>query len=121
MPLDPTVYLQDILDCIDLIQVYTRGMTKHAFFNSQEKQDAAIRRLEIIGEATRQLPKDFTAAHPGIHWARIVAMRNRLIHAYGNVDLELTWVVIEREFPKLKKQVQALVGQQDEQSPELDL
>ena len=113
MPSDPNVYLQDILGSIDLIEVYTRNLTRSGFLASQEKQDAVIRRLEIIGEATRHLPAETTAAHPEIPWARIIAMRNRLIHAYGRVDLELTWAVVERELPKLKRQVRTLLEQYD--------
>ena len=111
MPTDPTIYLQDILECIDLIELYTQNLTKSAFLASREKQDAVIRRLEIIGEATRHLPPEITAAHQEIPWPRIIAMRNRLIHAYGQVDLELTWKVVERELPRLKRLVRALLDQ----------
>ena len=113
MPTDPTVYLQDILESISLIEVYTRNLTRSEFLASQEKQDAVIRRLEIIGEATRHLPATITAAHPEVQWPRIIAMRNRLIHAYGRVDLELTWAVVERELPKLRRQVCTLLEQYD--------
>ena len=109
MPTDPNVYLQDILESIDLIETYTEDLTRSGFLASREKQDAVIRRLEIIGEATRHLPAKTTAAHPEVPWHRIIAMRNRLIHAYGQVDLELTWAVIERELPKLKGQVHMLL------------
>ncbi len=111
MPTDPTVYLQDILESINLIEVYTRNLTRSEFLASQEKQDAVIRRLEIIGEATRHLPAETTAAHPEIPWVRIIAMRNRLIHAYGLVDLQLTWAVVEHELPKLKERVRTLLEQ----------
>lgn len=108
MPKDFTIFLSDILECIDLIEAYTSNLDKSAFLASQEKQDAVIRRLEIIGEASRQLPAEFTAAHEEIPWPRIIAMRNRLVHAYGRVDLALTWEVVERELPRLKIQVRAI-------------
>ena len=111
MPTDPTVYLSDILESIDLIETYTKSLDRSAFLASQEKQDAVIRRLEIIGEATRHLPAEFTAAHREIPWPRIIAMRNRLVHAYGRVDLDLTWEVVERELPKLKEQVSRILEQ----------
>lgn len=114
MPTDPTNYLHDILESIDLIETYTQDLTRLGFLASREKQDAVIRRLEIIGEATRHLPAEITAAHPEIPWPRIIAMRNRLIHAYGRVDLELTWAVIKRELPKLKRQVRGLLEQLNE-------
>ncbi len=90
MSTEPCVYLQDILESIDLIEVYTESLTRKGFLDSREKQDAIIRRLEVIGEATRHLPNDLTEANPEVPWSRIIAMRNRLIHAYGRVDLVLT-------------------------------
>ena len=114
MTSDPLVFLQDILDSIDLIECYTQNLTEPAFLSSQEKQDAVIRRLEVIGEATRNLPAEFTGAHPGIPWGRIVAMRNRLAHAYASVDLKLTWAVVVNDLPILKREVLALVKAQDE-------
>lgn len=121
MPSDTVVFLQDILDCIDLIESYTRNLAKSAFLDSKEKQDAVIRRLEIIGEATRRLPKEFTAAHPEVPWPRMIAMRNRLIHAYGRVDLELTWVVVERDLPKLKRELGALLENRKGSCPKDEL
>ena len=109
MPTDPSVYLQDILESIDLIEAYAKSLTRETFLDSREKQDAIIRRLEVIGEATRNLPRELTEAHPNVPWSRIIAMRNRLIHAYGRVDLELTWEVVERELPKLRAQVREIL------------
>ena len=114
MPSDPLVYLQDILESIEPIERYAESLTESAFFSSQEKQDAIIRRLEIIGEAARKLPTEFTRAHQEIPWPRIVAMRNRLIHAYARVDLKLTWAVVERELPKLKRDIRALLEFQED-------
>ena len=111
MPTDHTIYLQDILECIDLIELYTQNLSKSAFLASREKQDAVIRRLEIIGEATRHLPTEITVDDQEIPWPRIIAMRNRLIHAYGQVDLELTCAVVERELPQLKSRVRSLLKQ----------
>ncbi len=110
MSTDSCVYLHDILESISLIEVYTESLTREAFLDSREKQDAVIRRLEVIGEATRNLPNELTEAHPEVPWSPIIAMRNRLIHAYGRVDLELTWEVVERELPKLKAQVRVILG-----------
>ena len=109
-----SIYLQDIVESIELIELYTEKLTAESFLASQEKQDAVIRRLEVIGEAARLLTAAFKDAHPVVPWSQIVAMRNRLIHEYGRVDLELTWTVVRRDLPKLKHQIRSILDQLEE-------
>lgn len=74
-------------------------------------QDAVIRRIEIIGEAVKNLPSDLKQAHPETPWQDISDMRNKLIHAYFQVDLELVWEVITKDLPPFKEQVKALLDE----------
>ena len=99
---DPEVFLSHILESIDLIEGYSEGITLVEFIESPQLQDAIIRRIEIIGEAVKNLPEDFKRNHPEIAWQKIAGMRDVLIHQYFGVDLALTWDVIQSDIPDLK-------------------
>lgn len=90
MKKNPKVFLEHILESIDLIEQYSKGVTQAQFFKSRPVQDAIIRRLEIIGEAVKNLPSSFRAQNEGIPWKQIAGMRDILIHEYFDVDLVLT-------------------------------
>lgn len=105
MTKDPRVYLDHILQSIELIESYVQGRTLEEFLESVPLQDQVLRRIEIIGEATRNLPGDLTAKYPDVPWRRIVAMRNILIHVYFGVDLELAWRVATHEVGALKESI----------------
>jgi len=108
MKKDGTVFIEHISECIDLIGDYVRGKTKKDFFSSKQLQDSVIRRIEIIGEAVKNLPEDLKNEYPGIPWKRISGMRDILIHEYFGIDLELTWRVAKSEIPKFKKQISGI-------------
>ena len=102
---DPEVFLSHILESIDLIEGYSEGITLVEFIESPQLQDAIIRRIEIIGEAVKNLPEDFKKDHPEIAWQKIAGMRDVLIHQYFGVDLALTWDVIQSDIPDLKQNI----------------
>lgn len=97
--------LNDIIYCIDLINRYTDGISKHAFLTSQEKQDLVVHRLEILGEATKRLTKDFISKYPGINWSEMAKMRDVLIHQYDGIDLEIVWETIKVDLVEVEKYV----------------
>lgn len=102
---DPKIFLLHILESIEKIEEFTKGITKKEFFKSIKTQDAVIRRLEIIGEATKNLPKEFTQKHPEVPWGELARMRDKLIHGYFGVDLNLTFKIIKEDLPDLKKKI----------------
>ena len=68
-----------------------------------------VHHLQIVGEAARQLSDEFTGVHPEIPWARIISMRNILVHNYFGIDLEEVWSAVERDIPELKRKVTTIL------------
>jgi uncharacterized protein with HEPN domain len=106
---DPKEHLRDILDAIARIERYAaRG--REAF--EQDGTDPGlgmVHHLQVIGEATAQLGRNFHNAHPEVPWPQIVAMRNILIHEYFGVDLGEVWKTVERDLPGFKRAIERLL------------
>ncbi len=102
---DAKVFIEHILECIDLIEQYVEGTTRERFLDSTQLQDAVIRRIEIIGEAIKNVPPQMKDRYPDIPWKRIAGMRDILIHEYFGVDLNLTWKVATAELDELRKKM----------------
>lgn len=109
MKKDPLVFLKHIVECIDLIEKYSKDITKKDFKGNTELQDAIMRRLEIIGEAARNLPDGFKGDYSEIQWRQIIAARNILVHFYFGVDLNTIWNIIKNDLPKLKGQIESML------------
>lgn len=109
----PTPYLEDILESIFRIEKYIGEIKNNRkdFEEDLEKQDAVIRRIEIIGEATKRLEKDFKDQYSEIPWRKMAGMRDVLVHEYDQIDLDLVWEVIIKDLPILKKSVQIVLDQ----------
>lgn len=100
MSKDPQVYLAHIRDAINLIREYTEE-GQDSFLRDRKTQDAVIRNLEIIGEAVKQLPAEMKERHTDIPWKDISGMRDRLIHHYFGVNINLVWGVVENRLDAL--------------------
>ena len=107
-------YLGHILEAIERIHAYVEDVDEAGFLASTIVQDAVIRNLEVIGEASRNIERahpEFATAHPELPLALANDMRNALAHGYFKVDLEIVWKTIHNDLPVLYKQVQALAEQ----------
>jgi uncharacterized protein with HEPN domain len=105
---DDSVYLQHILECINRIEHHV-GSGREAFFASNLLQDATLRNLQTLSEATQRLSQAAKASQSQIPWLQIAAFRNVLVHNYLGIDLEQIWVVVHRDLPPLKRAVYAML------------
>jgi|WetSurMetagenome_2_1015567.scaffolds.fasta_scaffold156935_2 uncharacterized protein with HEPN domain len=101
--------LWDILDAIQCIYEYSKGMNYKAFLQDRKTRDAVVRNIEIIGEAVRSLPPRFKQKHPDIAWKDIIGMRNVIVHHYFGVLSDVVWNVVKKELPSLEIQIKKLV------------
>jgi uncharacterized protein with HEPN domain len=113
-------YLAHIAEAIARIMEYTEDLDEVAFLNSPMVQDAVVRNLEIIGEASNTIEKrypGFAAAHPELPLAAAYQMRNAVAHGYFRVDYEIVWRTVRRELPELHQTVRRLIDQLDPLPP----
>ena len=102
-------YLGHILEAIERIKEYVADMDETAFLSSHLVQDAVIRNIEIIGEASNNIQRVdsvFAAQHSDIPWQVMYAMRNRVSHGYDKVDFEMVWKIIHNDLPVLHRLIQ---------------
>ena len=111
MPHRPEKYLRDMLDRAALIQTYTTAKTREDFLNTHLMQDAVHWNLCIIGEALSQLRRvDEPMAQKLTGQAKIVGLRNQLIHGYDSVNTDITWEILQKHLPLLIQELRALLG-----------
>jgi len=109
MKKDSRIFLKHVLESISIVELHTLSFTESQFLKNIQLQDAVTRRLEIIGEAVKNLPLNLRNKYPQVPWKKIAGLRDMLIHEYFNTDLVLVWRVIKRELPKLKKQIEKIL------------
>ncbi|HEX7342908.1 MAG TPA: DUF86 domain-containing protein [bacterium] len=103
-------YIQDILEAMAEVEEFTAGMRFEDFRQDRKSVNAVVRSLEIIGEASKKLPKKLREKHPEIPWKRMTGMRDKLIHEYFGVDLDMVWEVVRREIPPLRTLMQKVLS-----------
>ena len=102
-------YLKHILEAISDAESSVKGLSKKEFKENKDVRDATVRRIEIIGEAVKNISKDLKDKHPEVEWKKIAGSRDKMIHAYFNVDLDIVWLITKQYMPKLKKQIQQIL------------
>lgn len=109
MSRDVKLYLADIeLACKKIIR-YTSGFAFREFTQDDEKYDAVLRNLGIIGEAVKHIPDDMREKYPRIKWRKIAGLRDIVAHEYFGISDELIWDIVQNEIPHLLKSIKALV------------
>lgn len=116
MPRDRESIL-DILDSVEAIVDYVRGLSRDDFEDDQLRQDAVIRRFEIIGEAAKRVSEDCRNRHAEIPWKVMAGMRDRVIHGYDTVDVDVVWRTIVNDLPDLERNLRLLLDEEDNLCP----
>jgi len=109
MKRDDTVYLRHILDAIESIEDYTRGMSENEFLSNSMAHDAVVRQIEIIGEAARNISSEFQTKHSKLPWGKMTGIRNKIIHEYFNINYAIVWDTVNDDLPLLKKSIKKLL------------
>ena len=104
------VYLHHILDAIGQVEDYTTGLSRESFLSDRMVQDAVVRQLEIIGEAARRISAERRKADLALPWKEMIGLRNRIVHDYLNINLQVIWEVIRLELPLLRAQIEAVLA-----------
>ena len=104
------VYLQHILDAINRIESYV-AVGHEVFLASPHWQDAVIRQLEVIGEATKRLSEGIRSGYQEVPWRRIAGLRDVLIHDYMGVDIQAVWEITQRDLPALKVDIERILSE----------
>ncbi|MCX2681280.1 DUF86 domain-containing protein [Galbibacter sp. EGI 63066] len=108
------VFLEDIIECIDKIIEYVEGVSENDFEKNIEKQDAVIRRIEIIGEAVKSISTKTRDMYPDIPWREMAGMRDIVIHEYFGISIGMVWRVAVSDIPKLKSQIEKVISDQSQ-------
>jgi len=114
MQRDDTAYLLDILIAANKAIGYLGRLSWEEFETSELHQDAAMRALEIIGEAANRISEATKEAHPEVPWLQVIGMRNRLVHEYFRINLVAVWDTVKRDLHELVKEIEPLVPKEDE-------
>lgn len=107
---DDRVYLQHIRDALDDIATYASA-GREAFFAERMRQDATIRKLQVIGQAVKSLSDTSKSQHPDIPWKQVAGLRDKVIHDYFGIDLEIVWAVVEKDLPALRRAIDRLLSE----------
>lgn len=101
--------LEHIVQAIDYVEEFTRGVSREQFSNDVMRRFAVIKNIEIIGEASYMLTNEFRDAHGQVPWRKIIAMRHVLVHGYCQINDDFLWLTIQEELAPLKSAIQSII------------
>jgi uncharacterized protein with HEPN domain len=113
----PEQRITDIIECCEKILRFTSGMNQEQLVEQELVMDAVLRNIEVIGEATKNLPDDVRARMPGIEWKKIAGMRDWISHVYYRVDDDIVWAAVETKVPELLQTLRAFRDQEQPSGP----
>jgi len=96
------LYLKDVLDSIGKIEEYVKNLSFEDFSNRELVVDAVVRNFEIIGEASKNISDDLKSAYQDVPWKEMAGMRDKMIHEYFGMDLDIVWKTIKQRLPELR-------------------
>ncbi len=102
MTRDIEIFIEHILESINKIEEYSKSLSKEKLIKDSIIQDAIVRRIELVGEAAKNLPDDFKEKYFFIPWKEIIGTRDKIIHHYFGVNLDMIWEIITINIPDLK-------------------
>jgi uncharacterized protein with HEPN domain len=105
-------FLNDIHEATQRIEFYIQNIDYDTFLEDTKTQDAVVRNLEIIGEAIKNLSEDFKGKYLHIPWKDLAGVRDKLIHHYFGVNLEIVWTIIKDDLPPLKDEIRCILDQE---------
>ncbi len=111
MKKDSLVFIKHIMEAIELIESFSKEINRDVFLEDKMKQSAIIRQLEIIGESSKNIPESYKNRYPSIPWHEMAGMRDKLIHNYFGVDLNLVYDIVKKEIPKLKIKIKRIISE----------
>jgi uncharacterized protein with HEPN domain len=94
-------YINDLTEACEDILSFTKGMSYSDFASDKKTINAVIRSLEVIGEATKKLPASFRSNYPDMPWKQMTGMRDKLIHDYFGIDIQMVWQAVEKHIPHI--------------------
>jgi len=106
---DYTIYVKDMVAAIESIEAFIAEMDFEGFARDDKTLSAVLRKLEVLGEASKQVPEEIRAKHPDIPWREMAGMRDKLIHFYFGVDEALVWQTITNKLPDVKRRLQSIL------------
>jgi len=106
---DITLYVKDILEAIKAIEKFVEGMDFESFKEDDKTSSAVIRKFEIIGEATKNIPQSIKERYPHIPWREMAGFRDKLIHFYFGIKYDIVWDTIKLRLPDLKKNIEKVL------------
>jgi uncharacterized protein with HEPN domain len=102
-------FLADIVSSTDELAATCRGLDRDSFYADTVRWRAALHLLTLIGEAASRLPSDFRDRHPEGEWGKAAGLRNRIVHKYWDLDLEVIWSTLQEDIPKLRAAAAAIL------------
>jgi uncharacterized protein with HEPN domain len=111
---DVSLYLRDILQYMQDAQDFVRGVARERFAADKKTLYATVRAIEVIGEATKNIPEDLRRRHPAVPWKEMAGMRDKLIHAYVGIDIETVWLTVTDRIPALRPLIARVLAEMEE-------
>ena len=105
---DYKLFIKDIKESIERIESYTKGISEEEFKKNVQLQDSIIRRLEIIGEASKKIPRSVRDANKDIPWKKMSLFRDFIIHSYFEASLSRIWIVIKKDLSQIKEKIKSI-------------